>query len=695
MNPHSSYPYSYPYSYSYGKYNMPHLYGNMPYLYGNMPYGNLPQYYLLLANPSSRILIVNPEPLRTAKEWYANKYKTDINFREKEKERSRENGRRKRKAEKARSERKAKRVKKTNLSSDVDSRFVKLLSVAALETPPNGTSTSVTPIVLTPKTKQIKVLTETPIINNPRTSERLRRSKRINDPVVSTRKSMVSSLKSMIPATVDINARDPGARDPGTTTVTPPVRDRQTADFHPPSDYFKPKHPAPAPVKRTDAPRLTADFQPPPPGKRKRKGTEVSTRKSNRSKRTEVTTNAATTITKPRIKPPERKSKRTKVIKPPRIKPPERKSKRTKVVKPPRTKRTITKLERKSKRPKPEVRNRTKSKKKKQKKKSISPEEQERLSTELLQSLDLEQYTDLVKYLEEEGVLLRPTPVTPETQRQSLAAAGGTKFYNNKIKKTIRQPKPMAFTPRRGRKKALELFKTLKKALALLKKRGLVPLRSTWTDHVDKGDPNAERLQILLMVILTQNAKDERVIKVVNHLRKLGWFNLDFLAIDDPDERTKRFHQLRHVMNAFGFNIHNKGAGNIMGACYLIKNEFDGEVPEDLDVDTLLSFPGVGYKICMLYYDGIGKPKGVVADTHVLRMAGAFGWSNAGKDETKVAKQLESWLQTKDNMYLINYVAGGLGQLYQNPKTKETVMEVMKELKIEKIFERMMAYKPK
>ena len=198
-------------------------------------------------------------------------------------------------------------------------------------------------------------------------------------------------------------------------------------------------------------------------------------------------------------------------------------------------------------------------------------------------------------------------------------------------------------------------------------------MRSTWTQAVDRDAAgNVNKLQILLLVILTAGTNDKSVLKVVGKMRSLGWFSFDKLAVDDLVERAKLFCELRHRLLQWGFNFYNQRAAYMMGACYPIKHEFDEEVLDDFKVEDFFMFPGVDYKVCMLYYDGIGEPKGVAADRHVI--AGVLNLELvASEDAYLITKELESLLPTEfvedgttvNYQHEINYVIAGLRQLYQ------------------------------
>ena len=60
-------------------------------------------------------------------------------------------------------------------------------------------------------------------------------------------------------------------------------------------------------------------------------------------------------------------------------------------------------------------------------------------------------------------------------------------------------------------------------------------------------------------------------------------------------------------------------AESIKASCQKLCDEFGGELPSDME--TLLTFPGVGRKIANLLRGDVFKIGGIVADTHCIRIA--------------------------------------------------------------------------
>jgi len=76
-------------------------------------------------------------------------------------------------------------------------------------------------------------------------------------------------------------------------------------------------------------------------------------------------------------------------------------------------------------------------------------------------------------------------------------------------------------------------------------------------------------------------------------------------------------------------------ADSIKRACEMIRDDFGGRVPDNMD--DLLLLPGVGRKIANLILGDIYHKPAIVADTHCIRICGRFGmYDTKLKDPTKV-----------------------------------------------------------
>lgn len=122
-------------------------------------------------------------------------------------------------------------------------------------------------------------------------------------------------------------------------------------------------------------------------------------------------------------------------------------------------------------------------------------------------------------------------------------------------------------------------------------------------------------LELLIATILSAQCTDARVNQVTATLFKKYRSARDWAQAD--------IRQIEQDIKSTGF-YRNKAA-NIKAACKKIVEQFDGQVPSDMD--KLLTLPGVGRKTanCVLG-DAFGQPA-ITCDTHVIRLSRRLGLS--------------------------------------------------------------------
>ncbi|MBF0483900.1 MAG: endonuclease III [Candidatus Omnitrophica bacterium] len=129
---------------------------------------------------------------------------------------------------------------------------------------------------------------------------------------------------------------------------------------------------------------------------------------------------------------------------------------------------------------------------------------------------------------------------------------------------------------------------------------------------------------VWISCLLSLRTKDETTIPVSERLFKLA---------HTPQAMIKlTAKQIEKAIYPVGF-YHTK-AKTILELCQRLIKEFNGQVPDDLD--TLLTFKGVGRKTANLVLtEGFGKP-GICVDTHVHRISNRFGYvTTSSPDETE------------------------------------------------------------
>ena len=119
--------------------------------------------------------------------------------------------------------------------------------------------------------------------------------------------------------------------------------------------------------------------------------------------------------------------------------------------------------------------------------------------------------------------------------------------------------------------------------------------------------------QLLVATILSAQCTDARVNMVTPHLFK-KYPTVRDLADADLSELEQDIRQT-------GF-YHNK-AKNIKACAKALIDDFDGEVPSD--IDDLTRLPGVGRKTANVIRGNIFGIESIVVDTHVKRIANRLG----------------------------------------------------------------------
>lgn len=120
-------------------------------------------------------------------------------------------------------------------------------------------------------------------------------------------------------------------------------------------------------------------------------------------------------------------------------------------------------------------------------------------------------------------------------------------------------------------------------------------------------------LQLLIATILSAQCTDERVNQVTPEL---------FQKYPDAEAFSKApIEQLEQDIRSTGF-YRNK-AKNIQACCQIIKEQFAGEVPANLE--DLVKLPGIGRKTANVILGNVFEIPGIVVDTHVGRVAQRLG----------------------------------------------------------------------
>lgn len=167
------------------------------------------------------------------------------------------------------------------------------------------------------------------------------------------------------------------------------------------------------------------------------------------------------------------------------------------------------------------------------------------------------------------------------------------------------------------------------------------------------ADPTASKeerdFQILVALLLSVQNRDESTALAVEKFIKHG------LTLEKVYQMTEE--EIRQIVSNVNFN--RKKARHIKQATSLIIEKYGGEIPDKLN--ELLAFPGIGYKIAILYLNSAHALNvGIGVDTHVHRISNRLGWVNT-KLPDKTRLELESFIP-KSHWTEINHYLVGFGQ---------------------------------
>lgn len=134
--------------------------------------------------------------------------------------------------------------------------------------------------------------------------------------------------------------------------------------------------------------------------------------------------------------------------------------------------------------------------------------------------------------------------------------------------------------------------------------------------------------KLLVSVRLAAQCTDERVNKIVEVLYD-KYPDVNALAEADVED-------IENIVRPCGLG---KSKARDISACMkILKEEYDGKIPDDFD--ALLKLPGVGRKSANLIMgDVFGKPA-IVTDTHCIRLTNRIGLVDGIKEPKKVEMAL-------------------------------------------------------
>ena len=134
-------------------------------------------------------------------------------------------------------------------------------------------------------------------------------------------------------------------------------------------------------------------------------------------------------------------------------------------------------------------------------------------------------------------------------------------------------------------------------------------------------------LQLLISTILSAQSTDETVNRVTEALYE------KYKTADDFNDLP--IEQLEEEIRSTGF--FRQKAKSVKGACRILADEFDGQVPDTME--DLIRLPGVARKTAnVVLGTWFKKNEGVVVDTHVGRLAHRMGLTWTSKNDKDAAR---------------------------------------------------------
>lgn len=141
--------------------------------------------------------------------------------------------------------------------------------------------------------------------------------------------------------------------------------------------------------------------------------------------------------------------------------------------------------------------------------------------------------------------------------------------------------------------------------------------------------------QLLIAVILSAQCTDKRVNMITPALFE-AYPTPEVLAAATPEAV---FEYIRSV------SYPNNKARHLVGMAKTLLNEFNGEMPSE--IDQLIKLPGVGRKTANVIASVVFEKPAMAVDTHVFRVSNRIGLTNNSKTPLETEKELVSQIPEK------------------------------------------------
>jgi len=193
-------------------------------------------------------------------------------------------------------------------------------------------------------------------------------------------------------------------------------------------------------------------------------------------------------------------------------------------------------------------------------------------------------------------------------------------------------------------------LKTFEKAFKILKKES-----KNWNAPVVAfmGRNGNDPFKILISTILSLRTKDQITAQASDRLFKVA----------DTPEKILKLSEKEIVKLIYPVGFYRNKAKIIKEISKILVGKFNSKVPDDLE--TLLSFKGVGRKTANLVLsEGFGKPA-ICVDVHVHRISNRIGLVKTKSPEETEFKLME--ILPKKYWKYINFILVAFGQTICKP----------------------------
>jgi len=145
----------------------------------------------------------------------------------------------------------------------------------------------------------------------------------------------------------------------------------------------------------------------------------------------------------------------------------------------------------------------------------------------------------------------------------------------------------------------------------------------------------ASPLELLVSVMLSAQTTDVNVNRVTERLFEKYRKPEDYLAVE-PEELER---------DIFATGFYRQKARWLRGTMRMLLDDYDGEVPDTLE--ELVKLPGVARKTANVVASELGRPQGIVVDTHVRRLSQRLGLTKQD-DPVKIERDLVKLVPRED-----------------------------------------------